>query len=71
MLVAGEADATYEGGRVHEELRAPYGNNMKTTLDLRLESALSALTGTLKYNATFFPGERLELEKDFEPIEDV
>ena len=40
MLVAGEADATYKGGRVHEELRAPYGNNMKTALDLHLESAL-------------------------------
>jgi hypothetical protein len=43
---------------VNEELRAPCGNNMKT--------ALRHIT--VKYNATLFPGERLELEKGYDPI---
>jgi hypothetical protein len=36
----GRADATYEGESVNEHLKAPSGNNMGTTLDLRLRSAL-------------------------------
>jgi hypothetical protein len=40
MLVAGTADATYEGGRVDEHVRTLCGNNMKMTLDLCLASAL-------------------------------